>query len=824
MVSLNLPRRPPRPRAAAAVAAAALVAVALAAAPGAADQVRDGEWWLSEAHVTTAWQVSRGADVTVAVLDTGVNPDQPDLAGYVTSGPDYTGSARHPGDSYWGVHGTAMAVLIAGHGHGSGHADGIIGVAPKAKILSVRVTLEEPDPLRADTAMAAKLPAAIAAGIRYAANHGAKVIDLPLDPGAAYADGNPGAAAAAGGASAERNAVAYALSKAVVLVAPAGDDGPGIGQVNYPAAYPGVISVGAFDKTFAKSQFSSRRSYVTLTAPGDGILTATPGTGYTLLSTTTAASAEVAGMAALIRSRYPALTPRQVGQALTEGTRYRPAGGRRNGSGYGTADAVGALTAAAKIQAAAHPKSPATPSSAPPRRGQVTTHRGATVLRDALIGGAGLLLLLSLSLAVRMSRRRKQTFTGPRHRPPPRPRADVASNAAQAAGQWYTSVGDAQLPELGSVPKLPAGATDPTQEQPWEWASKSEREQPWHLLESAANGGRALGHSETDANGRDDAVRLADPDPLGPPVQRDPKTQTAGSGPLGGWFEPTSPDASRPYSAAGPYGAGGPPSAAGSPELSAAIEAAETARPAGRPSRSSTGGRHKAGKPPRGASPPIPPAGSRHAQAAASPPRSLAPEDPPATSAPVSALVPPPAAVAEPTARPPAQPTARPSTQPPARPPAQPPARRSAQPTARPLIEPSASPPVIEPSARPPATPAGSAQAGPPRSEAGLVPPQAHGAHPSAPTGRAWNPGAKTEDFRAVSTGTPSAAQDERTWSAPLPGHTGRGTTPPQAGYAERAPRAAPPGAETQAFPVIPLPDAAPYDDEDEDDEDDRHL
>src|SRR5207244_3697122 len=192
--------------------------------------------------------------------------------------------------------------------------------------------------------------------------------------------------------------------------------------------------------------------------------------------------------------------------ALTEGTRYRPAGGRQNGSGYGTADAVGALTAAAKIQAATQPTSPATPSSAPPQTGQVTTHRGGTLLRDALIGGAGLLLLLSLSLALRLSRRRKRAFTGPRHRPP-RPRSDVATNAAQAAGQWYTSVGEPQLPELGAVPKLPAGQggelsgqranplgqradpfgpradplgqrAGPEESPPWEWGSKSEREPP----------------------------------------------------------------------------------------------------------------------------------------------------------------------------------------------------------------------------------------------------------------------------------------------------------------------------------------------------------
>ena len=66
--------------------------------------------------------------------------------------------------------------------------------------------------------------------------------------------------------AAEKSAVAYALRKGVVLVAPAGDDGAGAGVVNYPAAYPGVISVGAFDKNFTKAPFSSHEPYVTLTA------------------------------------------------------------------------------------------------------------------------------------------------------------------------------------------------------------------------------------------------------------------------------------------------------------------------------------------------------------------------------------------------------------------------------------------------------------------------------------------------------------------------------------------------------------------------------
>ena len=136
-----------------------------------------------------------------------------------------------------------MAGLIAGHGHGAGGSEGITGIAPGARILSVQVTLEYNDPLDTDAAVTGRLPAAIAAGIRYAVAHGATVISLPLDPGMMGAPG--AAAAAAGGSQAERAAVAYAISRDVLLVAPAGDNGGGGNAVNYPAAYPGVIAVGA---------------------------------------------------------------------------------------------------------------------------------------------------------------------------------------------------------------------------------------------------------------------------------------------------------------------------------------------------------------------------------------------------------------------------------------------------------------------------------------------------------------------------------------------------------------------------------------------------
>ncbi len=402
-----------RGRAATAIAAgvaAACVAVATAG-PAFADTVRDQEWWLSSLNVTQAWLSSRGSGVTVAVLDTGVDPAQPDLAGSVTTGRDFTGSGRAAGGPFWGVNGTAVASLIAGHGHGPRHADGIIGVAPQARILSVRVTLENNDPLLANPATVAALPMAIARGIRYAVRHGAQVIDLPLDPAAVVADtaaASGGTSTATGGSPAERAAVAYALSKGIVLVAPAGDGGAGPDTVNFPAAYPGVISVGAFNQTFTKAPFSSGRPYVTLTGPGNGVIAANGTAAYSKFKSTTAASAVVAGITALIRAQFPTLTPAQVAAALTSSTVFHPQGGRRTGSGFGTVDAAAALVAAAKINATLPATaSPANPTPPAPPRIKVHSTSLWDALRYPVLGLAALLLIALIVLITVRTRQRR---------------------------------------------------------------------------------------------------------------------------------------------------------------------------------------------------------------------------------------------------------------------------------------------------------------------------------------------------------------------------------------------------------------------------------
>lgn len=396
------------------VAVALVVAwVALTSAPALADQVRLSQWWLPELHITAAQQTSQGSGVTIAVLDTGVDAATPDLAGSVLSGPDFSHSGRAANGPFFGIRGTEIASILAGHGHGPGNADGIVGVAPAAKILSVRVALDNGDPMLGNQAITGGLPAAIASGIRYATNNGASVIDLPLDPAAAGATGTAGLPSLAASSPAEQSAVAYALSKGVVLVAPAGDDGAsgGGGIVNYPAAYHGVISVGAFDKNFTKAPFSSHQPYVTMTAAGAGVTAETP-SGYTTVSSTSAASAVVAGIAALIRSAFPTLTPAQVTKSLISSTRFRRPNGRQIGSGYGTADALGALQAATAMAepdgqraftGAAAREAPMTPAAQATRQSL-----RAKLERDAVLSAGVLLLLLVPAVVLAIVRRRSR--------------------------------------------------------------------------------------------------------------------------------------------------------------------------------------------------------------------------------------------------------------------------------------------------------------------------------------------------------------------------------------------------------------------------------
>ncbi|MFI5975978.1 type VII secretion-associated serine protease mycosin [Streptomyces sp. NPDC051452] len=312
--------------------------VLLPATAAHADGIRGQQWGLSALRLSEAWRTTKGSGVTVAVLDTGVEADHPDLAGNVLPAKDMIGFGAGPGDRAWARHGTAMAGIIAGHGHGPGDTEGVLGVAPQARILPVRVILEDGDPARAKARTTRG--DALAEGIRWAADHGADVINLSLGDDSDSAHPEPS----------EDEAVQYALKKGVVVVASAGNGGDKGDHVSYPAAYPGVIAATAVDKYGTRAAFSTRRWYAAVSAPGVNVVIADPDHKYYEGWGTSAASAFVSGAAALIKAAHPRLAPAQVKRLLEDTARDAPVGGRDDSRGFGMIDPAAALAAAARLK------------------------------------------------------------------------------------------------------------------------------------------------------------------------------------------------------------------------------------------------------------------------------------------------------------------------------------------------------------------------------------------------------------------------------------------------------------------------------------------
>ncbi|HWG14160.1 MAG TPA: S8 family serine peptidase [Streptosporangiaceae bacterium] len=343
-----------------------------------------------------AWPVTRGRGVTVAVLDTGVDASVPDLAGSVTTGPDETPGVDPRGYHPPHLHGTYIASLIAGHGSGAGRRSGVIGIAPAARILSVRVILDETEPGFSEFADESGNDDAIGTGIRYGVQHGAGVINMSLGSTAPTQN--------------LRAALAYAATRGVVVVAAAGNDGAaqtGYTPFSYPAAFPGVIAVAAVSAHGERAAFSDDNSSVVLSAPGVNVVGAGPGGSYLEADGTSPASAFVAGVAALIRARYPKLTPFQIEQAMVSSATRRPHGGYSTGTGFGEVDAPAALTAAGHLAAArAEPGLAASAQFAHPGPIQVVHRDGAriTVYSVAAVVLALAFLALLMVLAVRIRR------------------------------------------------------------------------------------------------------------------------------------------------------------------------------------------------------------------------------------------------------------------------------------------------------------------------------------------------------------------------------------------------------------------------------------
>ncbi|CAM5461002.1 type VII secretion-associated serine protease mycosin [Streptomyces fumanus] len=357
-----------------------------------ADGIRARQWGLDALHTAQAWRTTKGAGVTVAVLDTGVDADHPDLIGNVLPGKDLVGFGAARGDRSWARHGTAMAGIIAGHGHGTAGTEGVMGIAPEAKILPVRVILEDGDPSRARARETRGN--ALAEGIRWAADHGADVINLSLGDDSASA--HPEAA--------EDEAIQYALEKNVVVVASAGNGGEKGDHVSYPAAYPGVVAATAVDRYGTRASFSTRRWYATVSAPGVDVIIADPDRKYYEGWGTSAAAAFVSAAVALVRAAHPGLIPAQIKNLLEDTARNAPADGRDDSRGFGFIDPAAAIEAAGKLRpehrkAAAHGGEYFGP-------GPDTTAAAedASAWPAPLAGGAGGVLLIA-SVLLRRGRR-----------------------------------------------------------------------------------------------------------------------------------------------------------------------------------------------------------------------------------------------------------------------------------------------------------------------------------------------------------------------------------------------------------------------------------
>ncbi|MGW4380317.1 type VII secretion-associated serine protease mycosin [Kitasatospora sp. NPDC004531] len=291
--------------------------------PAAADTIRDGQWALKNYRAAEkVWPISQGEGVVVAVLDTGV-ADHPDLAGQVLSGTDFTSPGKDGRTDTQG-HGTGMASVIAGRGHGD--KAGIMGLAPRAKILPVKMNIG------LDGSARSASETEIGDAIRYAVDHNAKVINMSFGWGGKLEKGY-------------QDAINYAIQKDVVLVAAPGNDADL--KISYPAAFPGVVVATAIDEKGDLWPKSTTGPEVTLAAPGVNIYRANEKQGYGTANGTSDAAAYVSATAALVRSKYPELSAGQVINRMIKSA-VKPEGKGtfpNNQYGYGIVSPSGALVA-----------------------------------------------------------------------------------------------------------------------------------------------------------------------------------------------------------------------------------------------------------------------------------------------------------------------------------------------------------------------------------------------------------------------------------------------------------------------------------------------
>ncbi|MGW0885152.1 type VII secretion-associated serine protease mycosin [Streptomyces sp. NPDC002671] len=404
---------------AAALATTATTATVLSAPAASADSVSDEctfsksnhkytgtPWALQRVNLDELWTQSKGKDVRVAVIDTGVDTTNPQLTHAVSSSlganylpaKDSKGQKLERGKSNGTTdtvgHGTRVAGIIAAR---QMTGTGFVGLAPKATIIPIKQNDSEGH----GTALT------LARAIRHAIEVKAQVINISQDTANAVAP-----------AVDLHNAINEALAKQIVVVASAGNDGLG-GNVKktYPASYEGVLAVAASDRNNEKAAFSQSGDFVGVAAPGVDMISTVPKGGHCSDNGTSFSAPYVAGVAALIRAKHPTWTAREV-VAQIEQTAERSIAGHDRLVGWGVVDPVRALTEDDHPIESPHPDTGLTHAEAPTAAkltlGETPEERNARLATYVAIG-AGVLVagLGGGAVAVRDARRRKlRTSTG----------------------------------------------------------------------------------------------------------------------------------------------------------------------------------------------------------------------------------------------------------------------------------------------------------------------------------------------------------------------------------------------------------------------------